>query len=1580
MLKNDPQFSFHGCLLDNAGLPITSWQSTVTGQEEKENGRSMEYAVVMAARPEADLKGEDGFNQKAVESFERDLELVLPLMRQQRAERKIKMLNVEPVGLPKNTAHVLDAIRELVGFARYRVSTTAVPVPALKDGKDSKSPEVDLETSLTKALLVELGGGSTENEALRFGAWGEYCPVSLKDKGKLIKGDSKNFSAVFDGALYAFIGEEERKKFLANPPFYITRKGPQLPRKGYFVAVKIEGSGGLGQEIIKQHAEDLASDYGWHEYGTTSDMLKAWEEGKVNKDSTSGIIFVRDNLDLRKLKKAGIEIQVVANFQEHLEASSLGNGDAKDADLSRKAREMNSAANALAHTCRSIQYGCENIKYEKPPPDAPSALMAYKKRQHLLLKAIDPFYVRALYSRPGTADGVKYEGVQYCPVALAERGQLVPATVQAAGAKCESEGSKEMLEKNQGKYDLHSNLDAGMDSNLEPPRVYVRGAPGTGRDEVVVGMKREFETLGVKEVEVKSLSSALGAHLVPLLAQDIIPKLQLQENSEKKLEEKKKHESEHEDYDFDEDEEGEEKKEKIGDILQKLTDIVNPGDEKVPALTYEMLNTIESACKMLDGAEKKENPQYSENTENSSAEIDEKHEDVKEGEDEGEDKDAGEEKEKGQEEEEEAQKPIPAKPTGFSKLLAKAGEEFRNDIGNCQGACITVQDVHDKRIVAALKGPLLLGREKGIPHLMVRTQCDENEALARYRRANEKSTLYRLERDILDFKDRRAAAWKDVRAEKMRIFLIQQSDFPQDGEEEEDEEVTAEKLIEIFQKQNIEVAEDTAAELISVLYPSKDDEKDDDDSEAKKISPVLLRKQRLAKEERLMADLQAKFREKRLKSLRDVVDSTLKRAFEGEKEIQLELKDIFSIFPNNPTIDGSCSDSKLVSEGAEIVRKLLRVRRYGFSKPVKLEPADALALLRSGLRALPARLGARCPVATLEGPSAILPSRPGTPRKEVASIGSYPVSWRKWIVFCGSELARERFMDNIERYLIPILRADPSLNTSTMKRIIEPGASIGSRFKNLAVEASVGGAVPFGLSIPHKCCVLGGPLSGRARVASELSDAMGLELLTVDSMLDAVANRACGRPFYGLQDKARNTLAASRAGPGILPIGSGAKYLSFGDMIQIVKYFTTLPKSQTRGWVLEGFPRTVAEAARMHKAGVTPFQVFDICVDQDDLHKRIVDKFGHDIDAKIRATRRLEDYFDSHALVQSHFRKTYDNLYKLNGKLSIWALSRKVIALALENAALRQAFHIAWAAGRPARLFGMAVTREQIMSRMNKKYGFYCPVSWYEEKALRPRATDTRFMSLYKDSVYCLADEKALEKFEKNPDIYINGDPLPESLPQRLSPAYSNLVKGEHCALWGYDPVEATKFEQQGLIDPPLVEGDPLYCVEFKGKVYRFKNEANLLEFMTFPTKYDNAKLDRKPDQRSMEECIFLGDFVGYMHKAVADILVDGLTAIADVRPIYPKTTASNSALLYLALYLKANNPNSEHGERQSAEKNFERYVQACNLARRLGALWRMTAAGKIEEGADDQKMLTMEFDKHAKYSTSSSGSGNLAM
>lgn len=97
----------------------------------------------------------------------------------------------------------------------------------------SSAPETDEEETeeieqQTTSASEELSQAMNQLLQRRWTAWGPYCPVSLKEEGKVLEGQ-KQFAVEFAGKLFLMADEEKLNKFIKDPKKYVDAP-PSLPR------------------------------------------------------------------------------------------------------------------------------------------------------------------------------------------------------------------------------------------------------------------------------------------------------------------------------------------------------------------------------------------------------------------------------------------------------------------------------------------------------------------------------------------------------------------------------------------------------------------------------------------------------------------------------------------------------------------------------------------------------------------------------------------------------------------------------------------------------------------------------------------------------------------------------------------------------------------------------------------------------------------------------------------------------------------------------------------------------------------------------------------------------------------------------------------------------------------------------------------------------------------------------------------------------------------------------------------------------------------------------------------------------
>lgn len=77
---------------------------------------------------------------------------------------------------------------------------------------------------------------------------------------------------------------------------------------------------------------------------------------------------------------------------------------------------------------------------------------------------------------------------------------------------------------------------------------------------------------------------------------------------------------------------------------------------------------------------------------------------------------------------------------------------------------------------------------------------------------------------------------------------------------------------------------------------------------------------------------------------------------------------------------------------------------------------------------------------------------------------------------------------------------------------------------------------------------------------------------------------------------------------------------------------------------------------------------------------------------------------------------------------------------------------------------------------------------------------------------------------------------------------------------------------------------------------------------------------------------------LGYMEQTVSNVITKATTAVGLARPKYPFLSCTDSAKLYVAMYLKAHNPRSNDAMRRVWRTKLKRFEEKCDLVRFLGA------------------------------------------
>jgi adenylate/nucleoside-diphosphate kinase len=186
----------------------------------------------------------------------------------------------------------------------------------------------------------------------------------------------------------------------------------------------------------------------------------------------------------------------------------------------------------------------------------------------------------------------------------------------------------------------------------------------------------------------------------------------------------------------------------------------------------------------------------------------------------------------------------------------------------------------------------------------------------------------------------------------------------------------------------------------------------------------------------------------------------------------------------------------------------------------------------------------------------------------------------------------------------------------------------------------------------------------------------------------------------------------------------------------------------------------------------------------------------------------------------------------------------------------------------------------------------------------------------------------------------------------------------------GYCPVTYVTVTERGDYKDyePFVKGSKKFLVLFKSKYFAMSSEENKQEFLCQPGKYSQVSLPAKMPPAKVDLNVDSLPLFGYMEQTVAKILATSFEALINFKPKFPHKTSKESALKYLAIYLKANNPNSSEFLRNKYADKLEKFKQVCENTQWILELCRYYQhdLDNITQQADFVQSIE-EFDKSDK-------------
>jgi len=270
-----------------------------------------------------------------------------------------------------------------------------------------------------------------------------------------------------------------------------------------------------------------------------------------------------------------------------------------------------------------------------------------------------------------------------------------------------------------------------------------------------------------------------------------------------------------------------------------------------------------------------------------------------------------------------------------------------------------------------------------------------------------------------------------------------------------------------------------------------------------------------------------------------------------------------------------------------------------------------------------------------------------------------------------------------------------------------------------------------------------------------------------------------------------------------------------------------------------------------------------------------------------------------------------------------------------------------------------------------RAFGGYCPVTWSVEHRLAaapaaPRAA-LRYAAEYRGKFYALAGPSQLAAFLLRPTEALAGAVLPEVRPAAVvvEDAGATLELGGYCPVsLGVGPAGADYSARVAS----LRVGDRGCAVEYGGRTFCCADEAARDEMMAAPWKYADLVLPAKLPPKAARLAAQLLPARGFMEQSVQELLERGLVELCALKPKYPTLNTKESALKFLALYLKSHNPTrrSNHLKHKYGARLHD-FTESCTLADRLLAAKKGSVESQAAGATELERLAGLWDDCQAR-------------
>ena len=359
--------------------------------------------------------------------------------------------------------------------------------------------------------------------------------------------------------------------------------------------------------------------------------------------------------------------------------------------------------------------------------------------------------------------------------------------------------------------------------------------------------------------------------------------------------------------------------------------------------------------------------------------------------------------------------------------------------------------------------------------------------------------------------------------------------------------------------------------------------------------------------------------------------------------------------------------------------------------------------------------------------------------------------------------------------------------------------------------------------------------------------------------------------------------------------------------------------------------------------GITPSNIFSMDIPTQEVFSRSAKAASTVMDEPFECNRQILkmrlQYANHHKpQVLYFYQKYYNSVTFIDGLKSRWFIQDLALEAVQSNLTARfcfaRDFFFRKSEGRPCVMGHMHVDRI-IMKQSLSQFGYFCPVSFKNDKAYKHASHLPELTVLYNHLFYYFASAKERDIFVKNPKLFTHKIMFAnDKRKPRLLQAWraSELAANEK---------ELNNFCSVSLKDEEKIEvGSHLLCVKFDNRNFIFCNAEKAKAFFARPHLYFKTqlpvKLPPKKDPVGLYALSKKDESITYLEQALGNVVTKGLREVGESRLKYPTMSIKETSLKLFALFIKAENPANTAYMKEKYEQKCKDFLEVCTISEEL--------------------------------------------